>query len=77
MGSKRVYEHSQNLLGGMKKKWVIIDLRGQKGCYYNCKKINYVVLIVLNYNYNSYIIMLYYIIMYYYILYYRDIIILL
>ena len=33
MGSKRFYEHVQNLLGGVKKEVDIIELRGQKGCY--------------------------------------------
>ena len=33
MGSKRFYEHAQNLLGGVKKEVAIIELRGQKGCY--------------------------------------------
>ena len=33
MGSKRLYEHAQNLLGGMKREVDIIELRGQKGCY--------------------------------------------
>ena len=33
MGSKRFFEHAQKLLGGVKKKRAIIELRGQKGCY--------------------------------------------
>ena len=54
MGPMRFYEHAHNLLGGVKRKWAIIELRGQKRCYYNYTKINYVVLIVLNYNYNKF-----------------------
>ena len=34
MGSKRFYDHGQNLLGGVKKEMGIIELRGQKGYYY-------------------------------------------
>ena len=37
MGSKRFYEHAQNLLGGVKKEVGIIELRGQKGHYYSKK----------------------------------------
>ena len=65
MGFKRFCQHAQNLLGGVKKGEVKLELRGQKGCYYNYTKINYVVLIVLYCNYNTYI-MLYFIIIYYY-----------
>ena len=32
MDSNRFYEHTQNLLGGVKKKWAIKEFRGQKGC---------------------------------------------
>ena len=37
MGSKRFYEHAQNLLGGVKMEVGIIELGGQKGCYYSKK----------------------------------------
>ena len=37
MGSKRFYEHAQNLLGGVKKEVGIIELRGQMGYYYSKK----------------------------------------
>ena len=35
MGSKRFFEHAQNLLGGVKKEVGIIELRGQKAYYYS------------------------------------------
>ena len=37
MGSKRFYEHAQNLFGGVKKEVDIIGPRGQKGYYYSKK----------------------------------------
>ena len=65
MGSKRFYEYAQNLLGGVKKEVGNNTTQGQKGIYYNYTKINYVVLIVLYYNYNSCIILLYIVILLY------------
>ena len=62
MGSKRFYEHAQNLLG-VKRKCAIIELGGQKGCYYNYTKLKYVVLIVLYYNNKLYYYHILYIIM--------------
>ena len=43
MGLKRFCEHAQNLLGGVKKEVGIIELRGQKGCYYS--KLYYIILL--------------------------------
>ena len=50
-------EHAQNLLGGEKRKWAIIELWGQKGSY--CNEINYVLLIALYNNYIMFIKLLY------------------
>ena len=62
MGSKRFYEHAQNLLGGVKREVGIIELRGQKGYYYS-KTLHCYVMFIL-----YYIILLYYhyIIIFYY-----------
>ena len=76
MGSKRFYEHAQDLLGGVKREVGIVELRGQKGYY--CSKMYYIIMlslyciillyyhyIISYYNYSS--IILYWI---YYIIYY-------
>ena len=52
MGSKRFYEHAQNMLGGVKREVGIIELRGQKGYYYS--KMYYIIMLCL------YCIILYY-----------------
>ena len=43
MGSKRFYEHAQNLLGGVKREVGIIELTEQKEYYYS--KMYYVIII--------------------------------
>ena len=30
MGSKRFYEHAQNLLGGVKEKWALLNFGGKR-----------------------------------------------
>ena len=37
MGSKKLYEHAQNLLRGVKKEVGIIELTGQKVYFYSTK----------------------------------------
>ena len=44
MGSKRLYEHAQNLLG-VKKEVGIIEPRGQKGYYYG--NLYYIIVIII------------------------------
>ena len=73
MGSKKFYEHAQNLLGGVKCKVGNLTLGGNMGLY--CvilKSITFLRIIILCYKY-YYIILLYYnyiIILYYSILLY-------
>ena len=43
MGSKRFYEHAQNLLGGVKREVGIIELTEQKEYYYS--KMYYIIML--------------------------------
>ena len=43
MGSKRIDEHAQNLLRGVKREVGIIELRGKMGYYYS--KMYYIIML--------------------------------
>ena len=82
MGSKRFYEHAQNLLGGLKRKWALLNLGGKSDitivnsiillCYNGIILYYYIIIllydIVLILLYYTFLYMLYYILKLYYII---------